>query len=145
MVVRGDLIRNLYASGLEHLLGTKYEKDNRYNSIRLCGEDNELCFWIKILGHKLYYIEDLKLEHAIPAQRLTIEYRENLLKGIQMSNEIFKSKNGIIKSALKTVRKKDFMNVFLPNEQGAVSRLKLGIVRKGELYKNYNILKKLIN
>jgi glycosyltransferase involved in cell wall biosynthesis len=141
MVIRGDLIRNLYASGLKHLLGTKYENDNRYNSIRLSGEDNELCFWIKLLGHKLYYVEELKLEHAIPIQRLTIEYRENLLKGIQISNEIFKSKNGIIKSALKKVRKKDFINAFLPSEVGIASRLKLGLIKKGELYHNYNILK----
>jgi cellulose synthase/poly-beta-1,6-N-acetylglucosamine synthase-like glycosyltransferase len=144
MVIRGDLIRNLYASGLKHLLGTKYENDNRYNSIRLSGEDNELCFWIKLLGHKLFYVNDLKLDHAIPAQRLTIQYRENLLKGIQISNEIFKSKNGFIKSALKKVRKKDFLNVFLPNNKGKVSRLKLGLIRKGDLYHNFIILKKLI-
>jgi glycosyltransferase involved in cell wall biosynthesis len=144
MVVRGDLIRNLYASGLEHLLGTKYENDNRYNSVRLCGEDNELCCWIKLLGHKLYYVEGLKLEHAIPAQRLTVQYRDNLLKGIQISNEIFKSKNGTIISALKKVRKKDFLNMFLLNEVGKFSRLKLGLIRKGDLYHNFNILKKLI-
>jgi glycosyltransferase involved in cell wall biosynthesis len=143
MVIRGDLLRKLYASGLVHLLGTKYENDNRYNSVRLCGEDNELCFWIKLLGHKLYYVEDLKLEHAIPAQRLTIQYRDNLLRGIQISNDIFENKNGLIKSALKKLRKKDFFNFFLPTRAGKISRLKLGITKSGMLYNNYIILKDL--
>lgn len=144
MVINGTIVRQLYSSGLIHFLGTTYNNGNRYNSIRLSGEDNELCLWIKLLGYQLYYIKDLILEHDIPMQRLTQNYRDNLLYGIEISNLIFKNKYEVIKSALKSIRKKDFINIFLPTNAGKVSRLKLGITRRGKLYRNYSILKGII-
>lgn len=143
MVLRGNIVRKLYSNGITHFLGTMYQDNNRYNSVRLCGEDNEQCFWIKQLGYQLFFIKELKLDHDIPIERLTVEYRNNLIEGIKLSNTTFGETYGILKSALKKTRKKDYFNVFLPNQAGKISRLKLGIKKSGKLYNNYRILKEL--
>lgn len=143
MVLRGNIVRQLYSRGITHYLGTMYQDNNRYDSIRLCGEDNEQCFWIKQLGYHLYFIKELNLEHDIPKERFTIQYRDNLIEGIKLSNTTFQETYGILKSALKKVRKKDYINVFLPTKAGKVSRLKCGITKSGKLYNNYSILKEL--
>jgi glycosyltransferase involved in cell wall biosynthesis len=46
------------------------------------GDDFEYCKRALLRGYKLYYDEGLKLEHFIPAQRLTIAYRDRLMQGI---------------------------------------------------------------
>lgn len=143
MVLRGNIVRKLYSNGIKHFLGTMYQDSNRYNSIRLCGEDNEQCFWIKQLGYQLYFLKELKLDHDIPKERLTIQYRDNLIEGIKLSNTTFRENYGILKSALKKPRKKDYLNLFLPTKAGEISRLKLGITKRGKLFNNYKILKDL--
>ena len=46
------------------------------------GDDFEYCKRLMLRGWRLYYEENLKLIHFIPRERLTIAYRERLMKGI---------------------------------------------------------------
>ncbi|HOF56000.1 MAG TPA: glycosyltransferase [Prolixibacteraceae bacterium] len=52
------------------------------------GDDAEICYRIILLGWKLYYNEDLHYMHFIPKERLTDQYKDNLQKGFESTNEI---------------------------------------------------------
>jgi glycosyltransferase involved in cell wall biosynthesis len=52
------------------------------------GDDFEYCKRALLRGYKLYYDEGLKLEHFIPAQRLTIAYRDRLMQGIGEAGKV---------------------------------------------------------
>lgn len=45
------------------------------------GEDTELCFAIRLLGYKLYYRDDLLLNHYMPQSRMNFEYLEKMATG----------------------------------------------------------------
>jgi glycosyltransferase involved in cell wall biosynthesis len=52
------------------------------------GDDFEYCKRALLRGYKLYYDERLKLKHFIPAQRLTIAYRDRLMGGIDEAGKV---------------------------------------------------------
>lgn len=52
------------------------------------GDDFEYCKRILLWGYSLYYEEKLILEHFIPKERLTIAYRDRLMKGIEEASVI---------------------------------------------------------
>jgi glycosyltransferase involved in cell wall biosynthesis len=52
------------------------------------GDDFEYCKRLLLRGYKLYYNASLHLQHFIPAERLTIEYRERLMEGISDAGKI---------------------------------------------------------
>ncbi len=54
------------------------------------GDDFEYCKRLLLWGYELYYDENLELQHFIPEERLTIEYRERLMQGIAEAGEILK-------------------------------------------------------
>ncbi len=52
------------------------------------GDDFEYSRRLLLWGYKLYYEEKLKLEHFVPKERLTIEYRQRLMNGIEEAGKI---------------------------------------------------------
>ncbi|HVX25703.1 MAG TPA: glycosyltransferase [Parafilimonas sp.] len=60
----------------------------RKENVLLAGDDSEICYRCLIIGYKLYYDENLKLKHYIPAYKLTADYNEGLKKGFSISGAI---------------------------------------------------------
>lgn len=52
------------------------------------GDDFEYCKRLLLWGYKLYYDENMKLEHFIPKERLTIAYRQGLMEGITGAGKV---------------------------------------------------------
>lgn len=77
MVTRRSLFLEMYQEKYPSLL-----KGRKGESLST-GDDFEYCKRLLLRGWQLYYEENLKLTHFIPKERLTIEYRDNLMKGIE--------------------------------------------------------------
>ncbi len=54
---------------------------SRRNGILSCGEDTELCYVLRALGWRIWYDDDLVLQHFMPASRLTWSYVRRLRLG----------------------------------------------------------------
>lgn len=52
------------------------------------GDDFEYCKRLILWGYKLFYDERLLLDHFIPKERLTIDYRERLMVGIHDAGKV---------------------------------------------------------
>lgn len=52
------------------------------------GEDTELTYYLKILGGKLYFSEELTFQHFMPDNRLNKDYFRKLYRSFGYSNEI---------------------------------------------------------
>ena len=142
MVGRGALLREIYSSGIEHFATGKFER----NGIRNSGEDNELSFWVKLIGFDLYFSRDLNLEHLITKDRLTKEARDKLEFGIRNGTKLLNRNLKILNKSLTVKRKLDYFNIVKFNDNGIISRLKLGLYfRKSKLANNRKVLVKLIN
>ncbi|RZK25787.1 MAG: glycosyltransferase family 2 protein [Flavobacterium sp.] len=74
LVTKKDLFLSTINEELPSLLTDR--KGNELTS----GGDNEYCQRLILLGYQLYYSEDLIFGHYMPANRLTIEYRDKLVK-----------------------------------------------------------------
>lgn len=75
-----EILNRLYESGFKHCLGTQ-----RYGKVDVSGEDVELCYSLRLIGYEIWYNENLKFYHFMPAGRI-IESRLLSLKrgdGIQ--------------------------------------------------------------
>jgi glycosyltransferase involved in cell wall biosynthesis len=46
------------------------------------GDDSELCLAMVAAGYRLWYVDSLKLKHAIPASRITWRYATGIFKGL---------------------------------------------------------------
>lgn len=53
------------------------------------GGDTEICKRVLLAGYKLYYSEQLTFVHYIPPDRLTTDYRDRLLQGLNATGLIF--------------------------------------------------------
>jgi glycosyltransferase involved in cell wall biosynthesis len=76
MVTRKSLFLNMYPDKYPSLL-----KGRKGESLST-GDDFEYCKRLLLRGYRLYYSEHMKLTHFIPGERLTIEYRDRLMRGI---------------------------------------------------------------
>ncbi|HEY8929506.1 MAG TPA: glycosyltransferase [Mucilaginibacter sp.] len=54
------------------------------------GEDSELCMRLIMMGYRLYYSEQLKLQHYIPVSRLNEEYSDRLMDGFVSAHQILR-------------------------------------------------------
>ncbi len=70
-------------NGFEFLLASRTGK-----SLATGGEDSELCWALRFLGYEVWYAEELKFYHHVPAERLTEEYRQRLLEGMQANGPL---------------------------------------------------------
>ncbi|WP_336514432.1 glycosyltransferase [Pollutibacter soli] len=60
----------------------------RKESTLSAGEDGEYCIRLVAKGYRLFYDEQLHFDHYIPPHRLTEDYRNAVIKGIQSSMDI---------------------------------------------------------
>jgi glycosyltransferase involved in cell wall biosynthesis len=65
------------------------------------GEDSELCWALRFLGYEVWYADELKFYHHVPADRLTEDYRKRLLEGIQANGPAAKIYLRIAKGEIK--------------------------------------------
>jgi glycosyltransferase involved in cell wall biosynthesis len=89
-VMKKDTITNLFNFGFQFLCS-----DRKGESLA-SGGDTEICKWHQLIGKQLWYSDELIFGHFIPSQRLSIEYCENLLKGIHHSKVIIDKYNFIL-------------------------------------------------
>jgi glycosyltransferase involved in cell wall biosynthesis len=55
------------------------------------GEDGEMCMRVILQGYRLVFLEQLKLWHCISPNRLTLQYRDALIRGNQHPVEVMGS------------------------------------------------------
>jgi len=80
---RKSAFETLVESGFNSILtGRKGDK-------LLAGEDTELTFAFRLAGWRLWYSEDLTLQHFIPPERFKWEYVRKMYKGFGYSHAIF--------------------------------------------------------
>jgi glycosyltransferase involved in cell wall biosynthesis len=130
MIVRANILKALYSEGMSH-----FSSDRRGADLS-SGGDDEISFWLIRVGGKLVYYESLQLKHFMEERRLTVEYRERLVRGIMKSTFTLNQNLKIMRKANHAIRKRDFINAFIPGIDGHISRLKLGIYGKNNMYFN---------
>jgi glycosyltransferase involved in cell wall biosynthesis len=126
MVCRGDLIRGIYSSRIEHIMeGFDDKKGNR-----IMGEDNELCFWVKYLGYTLVYSDELKLKHFMLKERLTVDYLNQLEQSIIIGNDRFKKMREIFYHLNRQIAFSDVKYLFTNSNKGIAIRTKMCVGNK---------------
>ncbi len=99
MVTRKDLFLRMFDDRYPSLLsGRNGEKLST-------GDDFEYCKRLILRGYTLYYDERLLLYHFIPKERLTIGYRERLMKGIEEAGLILNEYDRAIKAKKRLIGK----------------------------------------
>ena len=91
MVIRGSLLRNLYANGIEPLLL------GRSSNALLSGDDSEICNWYMLAGFRLWYDNRLQLTHFIPSNRQSLEYVSGMRRGFAAAAPILRAYQLLIK------------------------------------------------
>jgi glycosyltransferase involved in cell wall biosynthesis len=81
MVFRRSLYKSVYEKVPSFLAGPLANTLSR-------GEDVEFCMRILFSGYNLYYDDTLIFQHYLPAERLTVAYREKLFKGYDYERRI---------------------------------------------------------
>lgn len=72
LTIRKQAWRQIEQAGWKLLL------EDRKGKLLTSGGDNELCYWLRFLGWKLYYSPRLDLQHYIPRQRFAWQYHINM-------------------------------------------------------------------
>ncbi|TAH39187.1 MAG: glycosyltransferase family 2 protein [Bacteroidetes bacterium] len=80
--IRTDVCAELYNGKFSYKLRGRSGKN------LVAGEDSEICLYLKLKGYKLWYQEDLKLKHEIPAFRLTKKYARKIMYSMGKSEVI---------------------------------------------------------
>lgn len=57
-------------------------------SLSTGGEDSELCWALRFIGYEIWYVDEMRFHHHIPASRLTEDYRQRLLKGMHANGPL---------------------------------------------------------
>jgi glycosyltransferase involved in cell wall biosynthesis len=83
MWVRMTGYQQAKSKGFQFILASRTGK-----SLSTGGEDSELCWALRFLGYEVWYAEDLKFYHQIPSERLTENYRNRLLDGMQANGPL---------------------------------------------------------
>ena len=60
-------------------------------SLATGGEDSELCWAFRFIGYDIWYAENLKFYHHIPASKLSKSYLKKLLRGFHANGPLGKS------------------------------------------------------
>lgn len=77
------------------------------------GDDFEYSKRLLLWGYKLYFEKKLKLDHFIPIERLTIEYRQRLIRGIEEAGKILNEYDLAIRVHKKNKNKNKTRLLFL--------------------------------
>ena len=82
MVARNSLLNKVFNSKYPMLI------DGRTEGKLISGDDSEICKRILLLGYSLYYDNSLLFYHNISPNRLTLEYKNRLWEGFDISWKI---------------------------------------------------------
>ncbi len=74
--VRTEIIRRLFDKDFEFLHGGRKGKELG------SGDDSEICLILKLKGYKLWYNENMKLQHEIPPFRLSRPYAKRIMQSM---------------------------------------------------------------
>ncbi|MFC6102659.1 glycosyltransferase [Olivibacter domesticus] len=77
------------------------------------GDDFEYCKRLLLWGYRLYYDQRLLLDHYIPQERLTLDYRERLMKGIDDAGKILNEYDLTLKIINKIKKKNKLRLMFI--------------------------------
>jgi len=80
LVVRRSALKSIYTQHID-LITT-----GRIGGGLASGDDNELCYLLRLHGYYLWYSSDLKFYHFMTPERLTLDYLFKLVKGIAYSS-----------------------------------------------------------
>jgi glycosyltransferase involved in cell wall biosynthesis len=128
LVTRKSVFQNAVNEKLPSILS------DRKGSGLSAGGDVEYCLRILLQGYNLYYSTDLKFQHFIPADRLTEQYKNALLKGFDEAKPVtseyiqaanLKRLSKFHKIRLLTVVIKDFVKSFLKGRKAQPASYKL--------------------
>jgi glycosyltransferase involved in cell wall biosynthesis len=100
LVLRAEFLKRLYHLNFESLLSDRTGKELS------SGGDTEICYLLRLCGYRWKYDTRLSLKHAIPSDRLNIEYLKRLYRGFGQSSVIvdFYYKRGESKSLDKELK-----------------------------------------
>lgn len=73
--------RKVKAAGFKYLLPSRIGKQ-----LVTGAEDGEVCWSLRFAGYEIWYAEELKFYHHLPASRLTEEYRTRLLSALYVGS-----------------------------------------------------------
>jgi len=74
---------------LKKIMSTPMKLSGRRGNELLAGDDSEICLRIILEGKELYYDENLKYNHFIEANRLSLDYLSKMNKGLAKGSVIF--------------------------------------------------------
>lgn len=106
MVTRRSLFLDMYDHRYPTLL------KGRNGTDLSTGDDFEYCKRLLLRGYSLYYDERMILKHYIPAERLTIPYRERLMAGILEAGKVINVYDDAIK-IFRRNRNKNRLRIWL--------------------------------
>lgn len=81
MFINMEALNKAKAAGFKYLLPSRIGKE-----LVTGAEDGEVCWAIRYAGYEVWYAEELKFYHHLPAGRLTEEYSNRLLNAMVTSN-----------------------------------------------------------
>ncbi len=91
IVMRKDILDTVVKLGVESVLtGRKGKK-------LTAGDDSEMCKWTLLMGYDLWYDESLKFKHFMFEGRLTVNYRDKMWEGFDISNSIISKYDILLK------------------------------------------------
>jgi glycosyltransferase involved in cell wall biosynthesis len=85
MWVRMEGYRRAKELGFKFILASRTGK-----SLSTGGEDSELCWALRYQGYEIWYVDEMRFHHHVPAERLTEDYRLRLLNGMQSNGPLGK-------------------------------------------------------
>ena len=95
LVIRKSIMLELFQAGFTSLLlGRTGEK-------LTSGDDSEICKWVLILKHKLWYLDSLHFKHYITKNRLTEDYLLRMKMGHEDALVILNSYDWFINNKLR--------------------------------------------
>lgn len=124
MVTRKHLFLGMFTNQFPTLL------PGRKGTELSTGDDFEYCKRLLLCGYRLYYHEQLSMQHFISAERLTVEYRERLMAGIDRAGAILDLYDRVIQVVYKT-RTKSRWRLWL------LAPLRVALARLGWSRRNY--------
>lgn len=135
MIIRGEVLRQLYQLGIKNTLSDR--KGNELNS----SGDDELSFWLEVVGGELKFVSNLKLQHFISPERLSIDYRDKLLSGIFKSVAVLNLNKKLMQKLLCPFYIGSLKWIFSRSINGKALRIRLfGAFYQDPIYINFKIL-----
>lgn len=117
----GIVGKNLYGAALSIRMSawksiSKHFKPRlvgRTGTRMLAGEDSELCLFLRKAGWNMYYDDELKFYHFMPAQRLEITKVKKMFFGFGMSSRILCYRESCLSSSYKAYARQILLRTYV--------------------------------